>query len=127
MLKRAEKLAGVHPRLVSVVNAAALLMQSDLYVVEGLRTIERQRELVAAKKSKTLKSRHLKQADGYGHAVDLFNGKDWNKGSFLPIKNAMFEAAKLQGVRLTWGGDFNGDGPDVGTDNWDSPHFQIEL
>lgn len=127
MLKRAEKLAGVHPKLVAVVNAAALLLPFDLYVVEGLRTVERQRELVAAKKSKTMNSRHLPQPDGYGHAVDLFNGKDWKEESFFPIHKAMMEAARLQGVRLTWGGDFNGDGHTVGRDNWDCPHFQIEL
>ena len=42
-----ERLRGVDPRLVDVVRDAALRCPRKFIVVEGLRTIERQRELYA--------------------------------------------------------------------------------
>ena len=61
-----ERLQGVHPDLVRVVELAIQLTPVDFTVLEGLRTLERQKALVAAGSSKTLNSRHLT-----GHAVDL--------------------------------------------------------
>ena len=61
-----KKLTGVHPDLVRVVERAIEITDTDFAVIEGLRSPERQRELVAAGASKTLRSRHLT-----GHAVDL--------------------------------------------------------
>ncbi|URC22394.1 peptidoglycan LD-endopeptidase [Serratia phage vB_SmaM-Susuwatari] len=113
MLKHAEKMQGVHPQLQAVVRRAAEICTCDISVVEGLRTIEKQRQMVAEKKSQTMKSRHL-----LGQAVDLFNGKDWEHASFYPIADAMKQAAKELGVQITWGGDWKG--------SWDKPHFQIE-
>lgn len=59
-------LQGVNKDLVKVVRRAAELSEIPFTVTEGLRTIERQRQLVAKGASKTMKSRHLT-----GHAVDL--------------------------------------------------------
>lgn len=122
-------LTGVHPKLVAVVTRALEIGPIDFIVIEGVRTLARQRELVAAKASKTLNSKHLKQADGLGHAVDLFPGTPggWNDlAAFRQQAEAMFEAAKqVGGIELRWGGDFNRDGWDKGTDNWDKPHFEI--
>ena len=59
-------LNGVHPDLVRVVELAIKKTPVDFTVTEGLRTIERQKQLVAAGASKTLSSRHIT-----GHAVDL--------------------------------------------------------
>ena len=42
-----QRLEGVHPRLVDVVELAIQRTAVDFTVVEGLRTAERQRELVA--------------------------------------------------------------------------------
>ena len=60
------RLKGVHPDLVKVVERAIQLTPVDFTVLEGLRSLERQKALVAAGASQTLKSRHLD-----GHAVDL--------------------------------------------------------
>ncbi len=60
-----KNLTGVHPDLVRVIEFAAGLGVSFI-VTEGMRTIERQKQLLAAGKSRTLRSRHLS-----GHAVDL--------------------------------------------------------
>ena len=54
MIKRQERLSGVNNKLCEVVLLAASICPVDIYVIEGLRTIERQRELVAQGKSKTM-------------------------------------------------------------------------
>lgn len=109
-----QRLVGVHPNLVKVVQRAIELSQMDFAVNEGLRTLERQRRLVASGASQTLNSKHLKQADGFGHAVDLvpwgdFDGNgtseiSWNWAHFYPIAHAMRTTAKELGVRVRWGG-----------------------
>ena len=61
-----KRLEGVHEDLVAVVKRAAELTDQPFIVTEGLRSIERQKKLVAAGASTTMRSRHLT-----GHAVDL--------------------------------------------------------
>lgn len=111
MIKHEERLAGINPRLVEVVKLAASICPIDIYVLEGVRTMERQRELFKAGKSKTLNSRHLT-----GDAVDLWDGKNWHAAYFLPIITAMNKAAQQLGVKVTGGYSWG----------WDSPHWQIE-
>lgn len=111
MIKHQEKLSGVNPKLVQVVLLAATICPVDISVIEGLRTIERQRDLVAQGKSKTMNSRHLN-----GGAVDLWDGRSWDKSAFKPIIEAMEEAGRCLGVKLTGGYTWG----------WDYPHWQIE-
>ena len=111
MIKHQEKLSGVNPQLVQVVLLAATICPVDIAVIEGLRTIERQRDLVRDGKSKTMNSRHLS-----GGAVDLWDGKSWDKAAFKPIIEAMEEAGRRLNVRLTGGYTWG----------WDYPHWQIE-
>lgn len=109
------RLAGVHPDLVRVVKRAIALTPVDFRVTEGLRSIERQRELVKAGASKTMNSRHLT-----GHAVDvvaLLDGKvRWDWPLYDRIAKAFKAAAKAEGVPLEWGGDWK---------FRDGPHFQL--
>ncbi len=60
-------LKGVNPALVQVVRRALELSIVDFGVTEGLRTVERQKELVAKGASQTMNSRHIT-----GHAIDVF-------------------------------------------------------
>ncbi|WP_241130682.1 M15 family metallopeptidase [Achromobacter xylosoxidans] len=117
-----QRLAGVHPALVEVVKLAIARTPVDLTVVEGLRTAERQRELVAKGASQTQNSLHLKQADGYGHAVDLaplvggaIPWDDWPKfrGLAAVVKICAAELA----TPVEWGGDWK--------TLKDGPHFQL--
>lgn len=108
-LSRASKarLEGVHPHLVEVVERAIELTAQDFSVTDGLRALERQEELVASGASKTLDSRHLKQSDGWGHAVDLvpyLHGPRWEWPLIYPVAVAMRRASQEFGVELTWGG-----------------------
>ena len=123
------KLDRVHPKLVMVVKRAIVITKQDFSVLEGVRTMARQRMLKAKGKSTTLRSYHLLQGTGYAHAVDLgpypygadldgdgiHNGADWD--CYYPIEDAMKQAAKELSVPLTWGGDWK--------TFKDGPHFQI--
>ena len=51
------RLEGVHPDLVRVVKKAAAMSDMDFTVLEGLRTVERQRQLLANGATKTMNSR----------------------------------------------------------------------
>lgn len=117
-----ERLEGLHPDLVKVVEAAIKITKQDFLVGEGLRSLARQKQLVAKGASKTMNSRHLT-----GHAVDLHpypydgdvdgdgipNGEDWDQ--YKPIVQAMKTAAASLGVAIECGYDWG----------WDAPHFQL--
>ena len=111
------RLEGVHPDLVRVVKKAAAMSDIDFTVLEGLRTLERQRQLVAAGASKTMNSRHIT-----GHAVDLaplLNGEvSWAWPQYHKLAKIMKAAAADERVPLTWGGDWRTfkDGP-----HWELP------
>jgi len=111
-----ERLAGVHPDLVRVVETAILITPVDFAVLEGVRTLERQRELLAAGASQTLKSRHLT-----GHAVDLgawvASELRWDWPLYGQIAAAMKHAADQVKVPIEWGGDWR--------TLKDGPHFQL--
>lgn len=99
------KFDGVHPDLVAVVKEAIKISEVDFGVIEGLRTRERQKQLVEAGASKTMSSRHLT-----GHAVDLgayVGGTiSWKPQFYKPISQAMKTAAYDLGVKIEWGGDW---------------------
>ncbi len=117
-------LSGVHPNLIAVVGLALSESIVDFTVVEGLRDIETQRQNVAKGVSQTMNSRHLKQDDGFGHAVDLYPYFDGSvqveapEEAFQGIAYAMQSAANTLGIRITWGGSWKS--------FVDMPHFQYE-
>lgn len=110
------KLSGVHDDLVAVVKRAIEITEVDFGVTEGLRTAERQRELVARGASQTMRSRHLT-----GHAVDLvaYVGTEvrWDWPLYYKIADAMKEAATELGTPIDWGGDWK--------TLKDGPHYQL--
>jgi len=115
-VRSVKNLAGVHPDLVAVMNAAIKDSPLDFAIPEGLRTLERQQKLVAAGASSTLNSRHLT-----GHAVDVavfVDGQvrwDWPLYDTLAVHIKKC-AAELK-IPIEWGGD------------WkrfrDGPHYQL--
>jgi peptidoglycan L-alanyl-D-glutamate endopeptidase CwlK len=110
------RLEGVHPDLVRIVKTAASISDLDFTVLEGLRTVERQKELVKQGASKTMKSRHLT-----GHAVDLapmINGKiSWDWPLYHRLAKTVKAAAAVERLPLQWGGDWRfKDGP-----HWELP------
>lgn len=113
-------LAGVHEDLVRVVKRAAEIAAVPFIVTEGVRTLARQQELVAAGKSWTLDSRHLT-----GHAVDLCDADNagYEMPDMIEIGRAMKQAASELGVPIEWGANVKYGG-DWKTKN-DSPHFEL--
>lgn len=102
------QLEGVHPQLVGVVQRAIQLTTQDFTVHDGIRTRGEQAEFYRRGVSQTMNSKHLPQADGYGHAVDLvpyIGGQlRWEWEPIYRIAAAMKEAAQERGVHLRWGG-----------------------
>lgn len=132
--KSMDKLKGVHPDMVKVVERAIQLTKQDFMVLEGVRTPERQKELFAQGRTKpgpkvtwTLTSNHFKQKDGYGHAVDLVPFPvDWNDlKKFDAMSQAMFAAAKELGIKIRWGKDWDMDGKSGEKGESDSPHYEL--
>ncbi len=103
-----QRLAGVDPRLVRCVERAIQLTTQDFTVLEGVRSIETQRDYVRRGVSQTMASRHLRQPDGYGKAVDLVPWAGgmprWEWPLIYPIAEAMRQAAVELGVPIRWGG-----------------------
>lgn len=96
------RLEGVDERLVKVVCRAIELTDTDFGVIEGVRTVEKQKELVAKGASQTMKSKHLD-----GLAVDLMayvGGRGcWEINVYDNIADAMKKAAEEEGVQVRWG------------------------
>ena len=116
-----ERLEGAHPDLAKVIKRAAAISDIDFTVLEVLRTIERQRQLVAQGASKTMNSRHLPGKDGKSRAVDIapmIDGKvSWDWPLYHRLAPIIKQAAKECNVPIEWGGD------------WrrfkDGPHWQL--
>lgn len=117
-----QRLVGVHPDLVRVVRRARRSV--PFIVTEGVRTKERQAELVRIGASRTMNSRHLT-----GHAVDLAYWVDdgdgrpeggeirWDWPLYEKIGAAMKAAAAAEQVSMDWGGDWKS--------FRDGPHFEL--
>mgnify|MGYP001207463082 CR=1 FL=1 len=97
-----DRLEGVKPDLVNIVKRAIELTKVDFGVIEGVRTEERQKELVAKGASKTMKSKHLT-----GDSVDLMAyvaGRGcWELNVYDEIADAVRHAAIEEGVEVKWG------------------------
>jgi peptidoglycan L-alanyl-D-glutamate endopeptidase CwlK len=113
-------LQDVHPDLVRVVRRAAALSSLDFTVLEGLRTLPRQKQLLAQGATCTLNSRHLT-----GHAVDLapmIGGTvSWDWPLYHRLAKIVKAAAAHEKVPIVWGGDWRTfkDGP-----HWELPWKQ---
>lgn len=118
-----QRLQGVHPDLVRVVEEARKHL--PFVVTEGLRTRERQTELVRIGASQTMASRHLT-----GHAVDLAYWLDdgdgapeageirWDWPLYAKLGAMVKEVARDLGIPVVWGGDW--------TTFRDGPHFELD-
>jgi peptidoglycan L-alanyl-D-glutamate endopeptidase CwlK len=102
------ELEGVHPAMVAFAHKTLELSTQDFGVYDGLRTREEQMEILNKGSSTTMNSKHLRQPDGFGHAVDLvpwIAGKyrwEWPPG--YVIAEAARRAAEALKIRVRWGG-----------------------
>lgn len=111
-----ERLNGVHPDMVKVMEEAIKESPLDFSITEGLRTKERQQELFSAGKSQTMNSRHLT-----GKAVDiavLVDGKvTWDFPKYQIVADHIKKEAKELEIDIVWGGDW--------VSFRDGPHFEL--
>lgn len=121
--KRSEdNLKGINPDLDKVIRRTLEISPVDFIVIEGLRTKERQKELVNTGKSQTTNSRHLT-----GNAVDIIpvNTK-WQIDEFKPLLKAVKQAADELGVKLRFGINWKNDPSlPIETRFIDAPHVEI--
>ncbi|MBK0062402.1 MULTISPECIES: M15 family metallopeptidase [unclassified Acinetobacter] len=141
------RLAGVNPKLVSVVKRAIEFTTQDFKVLEGVRTKEQC--YINYGKGRTMSQCQAKGVPaGYaqpslakvtwlndplaskhvtGQAVDLVPYPvDWNDLSkFDAVAKAMFAAAKELNVKIRWGADWDNDGKYREKGEYDSPHFEL--
>ncbi|MBE5250957.1 M15 family metallopeptidase [Mixta mediterraneensis] len=115
--KRSENnLVGVNADLVKIVRLALTLTTVDFGITEGLRSRERQKQLLAQGKSQTMNSRHIT-----GHAVDvvayLGSQVSWEWKYYEQIASAFKAAAAELNIPVEWGGDWK--------TLKDGPHFQL--
>ena len=93
--------------MVDTVKRAIQLSKVDFGVIYGVRSLAEQKRLYEAKRSQTMKSKHLVQEDGYSHAVDLmaYDGSDpsWDIVMYDDIADAMKEASIETGAKICWG------------------------
>lgn len=110
-----QNLSGVHPDMQDVVKKAIEITEVDFTVIEGIRNIERQRQLLKEGKSTTLNSRHIT-----GHAVDMVPWPvDWEDlDRFETMAEAMKDAAEELDISIVWGGDWKS--------FYDAPHFELD-
>ena len=108
-----KRLKGVNPKLVNILNELIKIM--DVTIIEGVRSQERQDELVAQGASKTKYSKHIT-----GDAVDLapypINWKDRER--FHYMGGMLRGIAKNMNVNIRWGGDWDSDG-EIKDNNFD--------
>lgn len=114
--KSRDRLSGVHPDLVKVVERAIEITEIDFAVLEGVRSKTRQEQLVKAGASQTMRSRHLT-----GHAVDLgayvAGSVRWDWPLYHKLAVAVKQAAAELQIPIEWGGDW--------TTFKDGPHWQL--
>ena len=114
--KSRDRLAGVHPDLVKVVERAIEITEIDFAVLEGVRSKTRQEQLIKAGASQTMRSRHLT-----GHAVNLgayvAGSVRWDWPLYHKLAVSVKQAAAELQVPIEWGGDW--------TTFKDGPHWQL--
>lgn len=131
-------LEGVHSKMIDVAERAIELSEVDFFVNEGVRTMERQKELYAQGRTKpgkkvtwTLNSNHFRNPrTGFGHAIDVYPFPlDWDDKEMAAkqrgIAKAFFRAAGELNIPIRWGADWDMDGNYGERGEGDSPHFEL--
>jgi len=115
------RLKGVDSRLVNVLNELIKIM--DVTVIEGLRSAERQEELLKEGATKVKYSKHME-----GKAVDICPYPiDWDDRDRFHYMGGMIRGiAKQLNLNVRWGGDWDSDG-EVKDNNFDDlVHIEIK-
>ncbi len=121
------RLSSVHPDLREILDDVIKLYDVTVPPHGGARTPEEQAGLLREGKSKTMRSKHVVQADGFAHAVDLIPYPvDWDdRERFYFMAGLVFMAAEGRGTKIRWGGDWDGDKQFRDQTFHDLPHIEL--
>lgn len=126
-----------HKDLQRVAHRALGYGVMDFSVTDGRRTTEEQIKLHRQGRSTldgvTRKSKHQADPPELSRAMDLIpypgtvNGVNvWNdKQRFSVLAGLIMAAAAEEGVKIRWGGDWDGDGNNADSSFHDMPHFEL--
>ncbi len=134
MIFNGGRFSGVDQRLVDIAQEACQALPFDVIVVEGVRTIQRQRDLYAQGRTKpgkvvtwTMNSKHI---DGlavdlapYDHETRQILWGDVLK--FNDLIRSMLRIAAAHKVKIRSGADWNQNGVLRENRETDSPHFEL--
>ena len=116
-LQSKAKLNTVHKSLQDLFYAAIGEAPYDFSITEGLRSLDRQKQLFKEGKSKTMNSRHLT-----GNAVDvciIIDGKaSWDYNDYIKLADYIKKISIAVNVPIVWGGDWES--------FRDGPHFELD-
>jgi len=114
------RLKGVDAKLVNVLNELIKIM--DVTIIEGVRSAERQKELLEKGATKVKYSKHME-----GKAVDLAPYPiDWkNRDGFYYMGGMIRGIAHQMGLKVRFGGDWDSDGDTKDNDFDDLVHVEI--
>ncbi len=122
--KSLKALSEVDPKLQQLAHEAIKIV--DFTVIEGKRTLERQKELVAEGKSKTLKSKHLE-----GKAIDVapypisWSSEPKNLARFYYLIGVFKGLASKLNIKIRLGADWDGDNDFKDQIFDDLPHVEL--
>lgn len=129
--KSKAELKQVAKNMVLVCEDAIKITLVDFAVYDGIRTPQEQKELFNNGASHTLKSLHLIQPDGFGHAVDLvpcINKKlRWEWEPIYKVAHAVAKSAEKRGLDLVWGGVWDRKLSELDTSSPESLKREVEL
>lgn len=108
---------------------------TDFSIIEGHRTLQEQRKAYEeGKSSKDGINKRSKHQSLPSKAIDIMpwpadvNGVNvWDDNHrWCVLAGLMYAAAAIEGVKITWGGDWDSDGNNADSKFNDYPHYEVE-
>lgn len=120
-----EKRETLHPKLQKICDE--VIKHLNISILQGVRTVDEEKALVAQGKSMTMNSKHLPDVNGKSRAMDIaLYPIDWdNDSQFTLVAGYILGIAEMMGIKLVWGGDWNRDFNTKDTGFMDNDHFQL--
>lgn len=120
-----ELLKTCHPDLQKIANEA--IKEIDFKILEGHRSIEKQRENFKKGSTQTMNSKHCEYPS---RAFDFlpypFKQEDWkNTKKFNDIAEVLLKCAKKLGILARRGSDWNMNDKTTDEKFYDGPHFEL--
>lgn len=121
------RLADLHPAMQRIYHRAMSYQVMDFMILETVRTPD-QAKANAAKGVGIVRSKHLRQRDGYAHACDALPFPiDWKDTKrFNVLAGLLLAAAAEEGLlkNVRWGGNWDGDNDFRDNSLEDLPHLE---